>query len=120
MSRAGWCRHFNGVQNKTCRAGVDYETVNVVQLPDGTQKKSLPCIAAHNHAGAVCPKREEYTALDLAEQEAQHKRTMDLLARGLSSCCEAPLNTSQVIQSGRHKGHGPRFCSACGKCVFIV
>jgi hypothetical protein len=47
-------------------------------------------------------------------------RKMDLMARGLSGCCEAPLDESRVIATGRYKGHGPRCCSKCGKVVFVA
>lgn len=39
---------------------------------------------------------------------------------GTSSCCGAPIDTSHVIPSGRHMGHGPRYCSKCGRCLFMV
>lgn len=38
----------------------------------------------------------------------------------LSSCCNAAIDKSHVITSGRHKGHGPRYCSKCGRCLFMV
>jgi hypothetical protein len=44
------------------------------------------------------------------------KTTLD----GLTACCNAELDQSRVITSGRHAGHGPRMCSKCGKVVFIV
>lgn len=37
-----------------------------------------------------------------------------------SACCGAEIDDSHVIQSGRYKGHGARFCSKCGKVAYIV
>lgn len=37
-----------------------------------------------------------------------------------SVCCGAELDCSHVIPGGPHKGHGPRYCSKCGKVVYIV
>ena len=63
------------------------------------------------------------------------ERTVDLMLKGLSSCCEAPLDTSKVINSdqlknhgtlfwvinsGQFKNHGPRFCSKCKRLCFVV
>lgn len=41
-------------------------------------------------------------------------------ALDLSNCCEAPIDYSQVIEKGRYKNHGPRYCSKCKKCLFMV
>jgi hypothetical protein len=38
----------------------------------------------------------------------------------LSSCCNAPYDESHVIKEGRHKGHGIRYCSKCGRPLFMV
>ena len=35
----------------------------------------------------------------------------------LSSCCQAPIDRSQLLQSGRFKGSGWTFCSKCGAAV---
>lgn len=44
----------------------------------------------------------------------------DRIGAGLSPCCGAPIDTSRVIKTGRHKNHGPRFCSECRRCCFMV
>jgi hypothetical protein len=48
------------------------------------------------------------------------KHCARLLARGLSPCCEAPIDKSRVIRKGRHRGHGPRICSKCHQLVFFI
>jgi len=119
IAREGRCNHFNGLSNKTCDAGVVYETILVPNEPPG-MGKSFPCLRKYNISGATCAKCEYPTAEQLAASKAEESRKYDLLKRGLSHCCEAPINESQVIQSGRHKGHGPRFCSKCGTLLFLV
>ena len=48
------------------------------------------------------------------------KQAIELIAKGFSPCCEAPIDKSRVIAEGRHKGHGARFCSKCKKVVYMV
>ena len=44
----------------------------------------------------------------------------DCIMNKVTTCCGAEIDESQVIQDGPHKGHGPRFCSKCGKLDFMV
>lgn len=131
--KATRCIHHNGTTNDRCLAGVRYADVAVDHAPikyrherHGSQgspyslSRSLPCMGKYNLGGATCVKLELLSAEEIAADEAAHQRTMDLMRLGLSSCCEAPIDESQVIRSGRHKGHGPRFCSKCRRCVFMV
>ena len=129
------CRHFNGIGQKKCKAGIDYlskavdhEPIRYQNAHDGRVRpgvysccRSFPCGERLNMSGtAKCDKYDPFTAEENAAHEAEIKRSHDLMARGLSSCCEAPIDESQVIRAGRHKGHGPRYCSKCGRCVLIV
>jgi len=45
---------------------------------------------------------------------------IDLILRGISPCCKAPIDESKVIPRGKYKGHGPRYCSKCRKCVLMA
>jgi hypothetical protein len=67
-----------------------------------------------------CDDYSPHTQRELDEQDARFARGFELIARGLSPCCEALLDMSQVITSGAHKGHGPRICSKCRKVVMVV
>lgn len=49
-----------------------------------------------------------------------HDEITQMMETGLSWCCDAPIETGAVIQSGRHKGHGPRYCSQCNTEVYRV
>lgn len=118
------CRHFNGTGCGTCQIGVPYDAVKVLHTPEQQREFrrsfSIPCRVRMNYLGAACAQFEAFTVEELAAQEAETQRLLDCLNREISPCCEAPFNTSQVIQAGRHKGHSPRFCSKCGKHLFQV
>lgn len=125
MISADKCKHYNGTVNARCGLGIAYESVMVdhdrMVCGSGHEvARSLPCMRKYNPGGATCDKQEFPTPEELAVQEAKDERTTDLMRRGLSSCCESPIDESRVIREGRHKGHGPRFCSKCGRCVLVV
>lgn len=57
------------------------------------------------HQSAVCKgKTEGRNKLDMTK----------------STCCGAELDETRVIPDGPHKGHGPCYCSQCGKVAYIV
>lgn len=105
------CRHYKGIMNKECKAGLNW-------------KKSFDnarnCIGKENG----CNIYERFTCKELQEQQKELDIYVEKFKKqtktGLSMCCEAPIDTSHVIQSGRHKGHGARYCSKCKKCLFMV
>ena len=101
------CRYFNGLQNGKCDGGVSY--------PGQMQE-----CACWGEDGPVCEKYSVFTNEELAQKEADMQRHIDLMRQGLSSCCEAPFNTSRVITSGQFKNHGPRFCSKCKRLCFMI
>lgn len=98
------CKHYNGLTNKKCAAGIEY-------------KRPINNCSGNDNS---CDKYETYTPEEIAKQEAQHKLFMDRMQQGLSSCCGAELDKSRVITEGRHKGHGPRFCTKCKRVAFLV
>lgn len=106
------CRHFNGIQNKQCRAGIAYsEVVSKISL--------FPCFA--DEGAKCCASYAEPTPDEIQHSQIETQRIASLFIRGLSSCCIAPLDMSQVIPKGQpHAGHGPRICSKCRKVAFIV
>lgn len=99
------CRYFNGIQNETCEAGLKYPPW-----------QECSCRGKRTD----CPSYARFSAEELSAQEAALQRHVDLIRKGLSGCCEAPFDTSQVITNGQFKNHGPRFCSKCGKLAFMV
>lgn len=100
------CRHFNGIQNGMCEGGIKYPPNHDVCFGQGGEE--------------MCDGYSPLTAEELEKKEADMQRHMDLMRKGLSSCCEAPFDTTQVITSGRFKNHGPRYCSKCKRLCFMV
>lgn len=106
------CRHFNGIQNKRCRAGVDYDSLPVKAL-----HLNHPC---HKQEKTICDRYDGYTTEELEQQRADFEARLEALRQNLSPCCRAELDMSHVITEGMFKNHGPRFCTKCGKVVYIV
>jgi hypothetical protein len=71
------CKHFNGIMNDACDAGVRYELVTIPN-PTG-MGKLLPCFK-DNGNGCVCDKLEFYTDAEIdaqiEESEGNFKKTM--------------------------------------------
>jgi hypothetical protein len=99
------CRHFNGTMNGMCASKIVYPADIDV---------------CFGQAEPECGGYNPLTADEYALKEAERVRFLNLLKQGLSSCCEAPIDTSQAITSGQHKDHGPRFCSKCKRMIFMV
>ena len=130
----GKCKYFSGnlfraFSDKTikCEAGVSYyELVKIDELGYEGCGCRTPC--SGRKAGSVengetvqyCEKYEALSEKDIQARIDEIKRFEDLMMKGLSSCCEAPINETQVIQSGQYEGHGPRFCGKCKKLVYMV
>jgi len=100
--RAAKCRHFTGTMNRLCTSKIEYPKDEVCW--------------GENYCDGYSP----LTIEELKDKDVEMQRHMELMRQGLSSCCEAPFDTSQVITEGRHKNHGPRFCSKCKRLCFMV
>lgn len=95
----GKCRHFNGVQNKTCEAGICYKSIQVDQ--------PLPCIKKYA-IGATCEKYEEPTEEEVRERSEQIKRAINRV--------KATIPLMRKIKD-EHKGNdwnGIEVCPVCG------
>lgn len=103
------CRHFNGLQHKYCDHDVPY--------PESAFKK---CFGEKTESKVYCCYYDPLNEQEAEKEIERHKKEGELLAKNLSICCESKLDTSKVIKEGRFKGHGPRFCSKCGKLVYLV
>jgi hypothetical protein len=110
------CRHGTALSRGRCEVGVCYKDVRSDDdIFQGLQR--YPCFGI---GADTCTRYEPRTPEEIAESEAQAKRRTDLINRGLSFCCEAPIDESHVVKEGRHAGHGPRYCSKCRDLVFLV
>lgn len=106
------CIYFNGVVNNKCKKNIEYKCLVV----DGKTMLEIPCIAG----GDLC---EHYTPTpleDIIKRDEEIHSAVELWNKGLSDCCEAPIDKSHVIKEGRNKGHGRYICSKCKKIIFVV
>ncbi len=98
---AGRCKHFTGVQNKTCAAGVEYHA-----LRDSAGQKlsyrTFPCFK-DEMGRAPCDKREFPTD---AEVDAEIKGHDDSFARVIAA--RKAIVASKLT-------HGEITCPCCGK-----
>lgn len=107
------CRNFNGFTNHTaCKVGVDYK--------DAKDETSCPYSSTCFGENDLCGQYNPYTPEELAQQDAETKRRSELIRQGVSPCCEAAIDISRVVTSGRYAGHGSRYCSKCGGMLFTV
>lgn len=72
QKRATKCRHFTGVQNDKCKAGVCYKTLQ----EDGALLPCLPWLANTGKPVANCKQYGVYTAEEIAEQEREIERLL--------------------------------------------
>ena len=95
-------------ESYVCGAGVNYyEHMRIKELGYTGCMLRLPCSGDTGSTRGI--------AVIASIEEA-----IDCMKKGLSSCCKAPVDESQIIKEGQYKGHGRRFCSACHKCVSMV
>lgn len=98
------CRHFNGVQNKACEAGVTYER-------EGSER-AMPCIPRFINGRATWPcDRFEIMSQAEAEQEADGK--IISMERGLKARCAAKDHAKSL---GLGKGKGGHSAIPCPGC----
>jgi len=121
VNQPGKCVHFTGCQHETCAVGLRYDEVRKshepLSLPGGGRiGRSLPCVRSLNPAGVTCSQYREPTAEEIAADEAELQRHLTALGEGRSPCCNAPL-IDRLVESGRYKGSGWRYCSECRKAV---
>src|SRR5581483_1406890 len=64
----GMCRHFTGVLNRRCRAGILYEAV---RTPDGGTVHPLPCFRQDQAEAVPCAFASFPSAEEVAERRAR-------------------------------------------------
>lgn len=87
------CRHFTGVQNKTCKEGVAYADVR----DETTRPYGFPCL----DKGGTCDKKSLLTD---AEEDARDKE----IAQRIASIGEA---RAAIVEHGKSSGRIP--CPCC-------
>ena len=100
------CKNWSGINFETgqCKVGIEYP------------KPPWNC----TRGDGECSEYQTYTKEELKKQDDGMKHAMDWVSRGVSGCCDAEIDHSQQITEGRHKGHGPHFCSKCKKLAYYV
>jgi hypothetical protein len=105
------CRHFTGIQSKTCKAGVNYNDVTLHHGPVEyerrrvlyTATRSLPCLTSFNHCGATCPSLSFPTPEEVnAEGERRNQSIRYMLTA-----------RAAIVASGKDQGYVK--CPQCGQ-----
>lgn len=96
------CRHFNGLINDQCKAGITYHDVRD-DTPPGRRFSCHPNFMDRGPASIICPAMDYFTDAELEEQEkaiaaAVSKFIQDLKADICPHCGQAIL---QKVQVGR-------------------
>ena len=111
------CRHFNGIQNETCRAGV---RLSEMRDATGPGMARWPCLG---ECAKTCAKRELRTEAEIDAEEAEFQRRFALvvparaaikatkLASGTIDCplCQKPGALAFRVSS--YNGHVHAACS---------
>ena len=109
------CRHFNGIQHKTCKAGVAYKDVEL--HADEHPRVRLPCadFAFANMDVRVpdtCPARSFLTQEEHAAREAELNagvaRALSALAAGKCHICGADVEPSKIVGRCKYAACGHR------------
>lgn len=113
------CKHFRGIREGTCEAGIETKAV-----ARGTVPYSIACIRNTPWQIGGCPQCPSFTAQTAEEVDARERAfaqaVVDTFVHNKSPCCKAPIDERRVIEKGRHKGHGKRVCSKCGRVAYLV
>ena len=126
----GRCQHSTsgpkrGDPGDKCKADVEYRVLmKIDECGTAGCMLRLPCGGSTGETRGIkvtlCDKYLPVTE-DMIQAEVDEWEEVErCLFVGISSCCKAPIDESQVIRTGQHKNHGPRFCSKCKKMVFRV
>lgn len=115
------CRHFNGLLNDTCRAGVNYRSLTTVGR--------LPCLGDKEPDEVECEKCDRFTEQEVKEQQKQMWESgaiaIQLIAKiqkeeGSSGSIECPKCSGSVNWTrASRNGHIHAECKTVG-CVSVM
>lgn len=98
------CVHFNGVQNKVCKAGVEYDSV-------GVRGCGVPCLRRVGKGAELdCDKRQWPTEQEVQDAVGSSRMASARMLAGLAAVSE------DAKRRGLGKGHGGRGDVACPVC----
>ena len=105
------CKHFTGIQNDCCKAGIEYSSVRDISGPGMAR---WPCLHMVNRdpATTVCPKRQDKSSEDWDREEAALSEALsrfdESIAAGKCAACGADAEPSRVIGRCRYAACGHR------------
>lgn len=101
-----WCRHFNGIDKGTCKAGVRYEDVR-----GSVASKTYPCFK-ENGCAERCPSTSFLSEQEIAEEV---KRSQEHAAKFLAELAEGKTcpHCHRPIEKRRQVGRCV-YASPCG------
>ena len=106
---AGRCKHFTGMMNKTCAAGVLYDDVK--EVPG----VNIPCLLRHGGDAIDCAKREFPTPTEVAEEVEQEVEQIEKVFRDIQAAREAIVEKIGPYKCGvTHGVSGKIPCPVCG------
>lgn len=115
ITRNNRCKHYNGVVNKICKAGISYEDVKVVHesKEERGPYSSLPCIQDWNESGlAKCDKCEFPTEEEIAARRAEITRRMVGIGKARQAIVD---HLGGPWKKGKPGASGAIDCPVCGK-----
>lgn len=88
QQRLSTCKHFSGIQHKTCRVGVKYADVEAEAPP--LTGRHLPCLPnfKSGKCEGECSKREFPTEAEVTAREAQIRRSLDNTGTAVAAIIE--------------------------------
>jgi hypothetical protein len=106
-TREKWCKHFNGIQSKTCKVGIAYDSVK------DTSSTPFRWICNDLNSPVPCGCHELYTAEELEQQAKELGQRLDNMLKAMSMIREI---------NGKRRGvTGTIECPACqGKLHYSI
>jgi len=105
------CKHFNGLQNTCCKAGVNYETVKTPKKAGGL---NLPCIPYTPFVeegvepSLLCQKYERHTIEEIEDEERMWKESAERTGKAIKAI---------IDHAGKYvKGQGKQGVIECPTC----
>lgn len=98
------CRHFNGIQNKKCGAGVEYQPSSMTM--------TMPCIPAHVNERAAWP----CELFEIMSQQDAEKESDERIAAMERTAKARHAAKDDAKAKGFGKGHGGLGSITCPSC----
>lgn len=101
------CRHFNGIQNKKCQAGIVY-----LAWKQGVEERAMPCIPKHINGRETWP-CGLFEIMSLADAEKEADERIVTMNRGIKVRHAAHEDAKSKGLGKGHGGVGEIPCPGC-------